>query len=101
MIDLTTKEIMAKSFNSYVTFENYTGVPSYFALSYDDAYKIVDTIAKKIIFDDVTISENNILKNKDGTYYIYNNKIYQNHTNINDDYYMDFTDCQEGGKISK
>ena len=91
MIDLTAKEIMAKSFNSYVTFENYTGVPSYFALSYDDTYKIVNTIAKKIILDDVTISENNVLKNKDGTYYIYNNKIYQNHTNINDDYYMDFT----------
>ena len=99
MIDLTTKEIMAKSFNSYVTLENYTGVPSYFALSYDDTYKIVDTIAKKIILDDVTISENNILKNKNGTYYIYNNKIYQNHTNINGDYYMDFTDCQEGGKL--
>ncbi len=99
MIDLTTKEVMSKSFNSYVTFENYTGVSSYFALSYDDTYKIVDTIAKKIILDDVTISGNNVLKNKDGTYYIYNNKIYQNHTNINDDYYMDFTDCQEGGKL--
>lgn len=99
MIDLTTKEVMAKSFTSYFTFESQSSIPSYLALSYNGTYKIVDTMASKIILDDVTINENNILKNKDGTYYIYNNKIYQNHTYINDNYYMDFTECQTGGKL--
>lgn len=95
MIDLTTKEILATSFTSYFTFET----PSYLALSYGDTYKIVDTEAKKMILDNVTIHENNLLENKDGTYYIYNNKIYQNHTYINDNHYMDFTSCQTGGKL--
>ena len=95
MIDLTTKELLATSFTSYFTFET----PSYLALSYGDTYKIVDTEAKKIILDKVTIHENNLLENKDGTYYIYNNKIYQNHTYINDNDYMDFSSCQTGGKL--
>lgn len=95
MIDLTTKEVLATSFTSYFTFET----PFYLALSYGDTYKIVDTAAKKVILDKVTIHENNLLENKDGTYYIYNNKIYQNHTYINDNDYMDFSSCQTGGKL--
>ena len=98
VIDLVAKEVLAKSFKSYFSFESLNETPSYIALSYDGTYKIVDTITRKLILDDVIINEGNILKNKDGTYYIYNNKIYQNHTYIND-YYMDFTNCQAGGKL--
>lgn len=98
MIDLVAKEVLAKSFKSYFSFESLNESPSYIALSYDGTYKIVDTITRKLILDDVIIIEGNILKNKDGTYYIYNNKFYQNHTYIND-YYMDFTNCQAGGKL--
>lgn len=98
MIDLITKEVLTKSFKSYFTFESLNEAPTYIALSYDNTYKIVDTIAREIVLDDITINENNILKNKKGTYYIYNNKIYQNHTYINSNY-MDFADCQTGGKL--